>query len=108
MTNAEPRNKFGLSPDILDRLRSVFIAHPNIEEVLVYGSRAKGNYRQGSDIDITMIGEQLQWSDMQTIELALDDLMLPYSIDLSIFHQIENNDLREHIKRWGQSLLETA
>jgi predicted nucleotidyltransferase len=49
---------------------------------VLYGSRAKGNYRPGSDIDLTLLGESLNLTELQKIELELDDLMLPYKIDL--------------------------
>ena len=67
----------------------------------MYGSRAKGNYRNGSDIDLTLIGKKLDLSKQFIIETELDDLLLPYKIDLSIYHKIENQDLIDHIKRVG-------
>jgi predicted nucleotidyltransferase len=51
--------KFGLSNATLEKFHSVFSKYPEIEEVLIYGSRAKGNYREGSDIDITLKGKML-------------------------------------------------
>ncbi len=98
------KDRFGLKPATLEKLSSVFKRNPKVQQVLVYGSRAKGNYREGSDIDITMTGGNLQWSDLQAIEQEIEDLMLPYKVDLSILHQIDNQDLRRHIERWGTPL----
>ena len=96
--------QFGLKPEILEQLATVFRNHPNVEKVLIYGSRSRGNYRNGSDIDMTMIGDKLQWSDLQVIEQEIDDLLLPYKVDLSILSQIDNQELLDHIKRWGKPL----
>ena len=68
----------------------------------MYGSRAKGNYTAGSDIDITLKGEELDLEQLNKINIDLDDLLLPYTFDLSILHQIANPDLIEHIERVGK------
>ncbi|NKQ11782.1 nucleotidyltransferase domain-containing protein [Pseudomonas sp. SST3] len=75
---------------------------PKVSEAILYGSRAKGNYRPGSDIDLTLKGNELSHQDLLDIELALDDLLLPYKIDLSLHHQIDNPQLIEHIDRVGK------
>jgi predicted nucleotidyltransferase len=93
---------FGLSEKVIDRINSVFRRFPGIDEVILYGSRAKGNFRTGSDIDLTIKGHQIDLSTLYSIERELDDLMLPYKIDLSIWSQIENQDLLEHIERVGK------
>lgn len=94
--------RFGLSHEIIKRIASVFRAHSKVEKVVLYGSRAKGNYKSGSDIDLTMVGPGLDTTELLKIENELDDLLLPYKIDLSILHKIENSDLVEHIHRVGQ------
>lgn len=93
---------FGLKQENIDQINSVFHAHGEIERVLLYGSRAKGNYKNGSDIDLTIIGKNIGLSLLQKIELELDDLYLPYKIDLSIFRKISNEELIDHIERVGQ------
>ena len=95
-------NKFGLRVKTIEAINSVFSKHSGIEQVTVYGSRAKGNYREGSDIDIVLIAPTLTTNDLLKIENELEDLMLPYKVDLSLFHQIENADLIEHINRVGK------
>ncbi len=93
--------KYGLKDSDIQAICSVFRQHDSIEKALIYGSRAKGNYRNGSDIDIVLMGENLDLTTLMKVEDQLDDLMLPYKIDLSLFHQIENQDLIEHINRVG-------
>jgi uncharacterized protein len=98
MSAAQP---FGLPPATLDKLNSVFSLHPAVESVLIYGSRAKGNYRPGSDIDLSIKGATIPFAEFMQIEDQIDDLMLPYSVDLSQYRQIENADLIAHIDRVG-------
>lgn len=92
----------GLSDSHIKAICSVFESYPGIHRVVFYGSRAKGNYRPGSDIDLTMQGDQLNYTDLVVIDNELDDLLLPYTIDLSIYHQIESSNLIAHIERVGK------
>ena len=91
----------GLKEETLEKIIGVFEKHEDIEKAILYGSRAKGNYSNGSDVDITLVGESLNLKTLNKIENEIDDLMLPYTIDLSIFHHIKNQDLLDHIERVG-------
>ena len=91
----------GLNLSVIEKIRGVFSGYPQIDRVLLFGSRAKGNYRPGSDIDLTMVGNQLTLSKLIQIENDLDALSLPYKIDLSLCHKIGNPDLVAHIQRVG-------
>lgn len=95
--------RFGLEDSIIEKINSIFYQYENIEQVIIYGSRAKGNYKRGSDIDLTIVSEsdQLSFSDLAKAENQLDDLMLPYKIDLSLQKQIANPELIDHIDRIG-------
>ena len=92
---------FGLQARDINMINAIFSKHDNVKKAIIYGSRAKGNYRNNSDIDLTLIGENINLDTLLKIENELDDLLLPYKIDLSIFHKIENKDLIEHINRVG-------
>ena len=92
---------YGLKEEVVARINSIFAAQPDIERVILYGSRAMGNYRDASDIDLTLVGERLSLEQLLRIENDLDDLMLPYKIDLSVFHALDNPDLIDHIRRVG-------
>ncbi len=93
--------EYGLEPDVIEKIRGVFKTFPGVETAILYGSRAKGNFRNGSDIDLTLTGADINLFLLGKISIALDDLLLPYIFDLSVFNQIENPDLLEHIKRVG-------
>jgi nucleotidyltransferase substrate binding protein (TIGR01987 family) len=73
-----------------------------IEAVILYGSRAKDNFKPGSDIDLTLIGNELNLTVLNKISLELDDLLLPYTFDLSLYHHIKQPDLIDHIQRVGK------
>lgn len=93
--------RFGLKEEIINKICQIFGNFPEVNKVILYGSRAKGNYKNGSDIDLTLIGKNLNLEKQNQIQIALDNLMLPYSFDISLYHQIDNQDLLEHIKRVG-------
>jgi uncharacterized protein len=94
--------KFGLEDLDIQKIQSVFTQFPEIQKVIIYGSRAKGNFKMGSDIDLTIVGENLSFSLLLSIRGVLDDLNLPYLFDVSIFTSLENLSLIEHINRVGQ------
>ena len=99
---------FGLPVAAVEKMRSVFARWPQIEKVILYGSRAKGNFKNGSDIDLTMIGSWLDLQLLWKVDDELDDLLLPWMIDLSIYDLISNAALREHIERVGQVIYQKA
>ncbi|MCF6267868.1 MAG: nucleotidyltransferase domain-containing protein [Desulfuromusa sp.] len=94
--------KFGLSDSTITKMQHVFEKYPQIDKVIVYGSRAKGNFRPGSDIDLTLFGKYLTQQQCSEVAEKLDDLLLPYMIDLSVFDLLEHEDLKEHILRVGK------
>ncbi len=93
--------KYGLDPIVIEKIQGVFRAYRSIDKALLYGSRAKGTYRPGSDIDLTLEGENLSFSLLNKLRNDLDDLNLPYTFDISVLADIENRDLLDHIKRVG-------
>lgn len=102
MTTSEKYfEKLGLSKDDFEKIISVFYKFHNLEKVILYGSRAKGNFKIYSDIDLTLVGKDLNLKKLHLIEIALDDLFLPYKFDLSIKNHIQNQDLLDHIERVG-------
>jgi len=91
----------GLGERVIALIQGVFRKHPEVEEVWLYGSRAKGNYKVGSDIDLSMTGERLDYGLLSIINQELYDLPIPYTVDLSIRSKISNPNLLEHIERVG-------
>jgi predicted nucleotidyltransferase len=97
-------SQFGLSDQSLETVRDILASCPEVEKALVYGSRAMGNYRAGSDIDITLIGAQLSMDVLFKLVRLFDESNLPYMVDLSIMANINNPNLSDHIERVGQVL----
>jgi predicted nucleotidyltransferase len=96
------RSRFGLAASVIDRINGIFARHPRVREVRLYGSRAKGGYRDGSDIDLTIMGSDVPDLELLHIASEIEELPLPYTVDLSLFRQIENPALIDHIARVGK------
>ena len=93
--------QYGLNEETVTKIIDVLSKYQEVEEALLYGSRAKGVFKPGSDIDLALKGGNLNLHVLNKIDLDLDDLLLPYTFDISIYHQISNPDLIEHIERVG-------
>ena len=100
--------KIGLSDAAVSAICGVFADYPAIRRVLLYGSRAKGSYRTGSDIDLTIDGAGVTENDRLEMDSRLDDLLLPNKIDLSLVSFIKNPSLLDHIQRVGIVIYETS
>ena len=100
--------KFGLSDMVVKELQDVFRRHANIEKVLIFGSRSKGNYRTGSDIDLALIGKNIDYRQLLDISMEIDDLELLYSIDLLDYQSKVGTPIGYHIDRVGQVFYEAA
>jgi predicted nucleotidyltransferase len=99
--------KYGLPEHVLQKIRAVFARYPQVTKAILYGSRAEGSHKNGSDIDLTLCGgADLTLSTLHRIADDLDDLLLPYTFDLSIFHHISDPDVLGHIERVGVTLYE--
>lgn len=100
--------KFGLSDTVIKELQDVFRRHANIKKVLIFGSRSKGNYRSGSDIDLAVIGNNIDYNLLLNILCEIDDLELLYSVDLLDYQKKIGTPLGDHIDRIGQVFYEAA
>ncbi len=99
--------RFGLKEATIQKICAVLARYPQVKQAILYGSRAKGNYKNGSDIDLTLRGgADLTLRVLYKIMDELDDLLLPYTIDLSIYANISDPDVREHIQRVGVTFYE--
>ena len=87
----------GLTGDELQKLISVLSSQKNIEKAIIYGSRAKGTNRKFSDV-----GSNLTHRDLNVVALSVDDLLLPYEFDISLYSALKNKKLLEHIDRVGK------
>lgn len=99
------KEKYGIPKSDFDRIISILQRNPKIEKAILFGSRAKGNFSKGSDIDIALKGEELSLKDILKAKTEIDDLFLPWKIDLVIYNRIKEKELIDHIERAGISLL---
>ena len=95
--------RFGLPQASIERINAVPASHPEVERAILYGSRAKGTFRPGSDIDLALEGGRLTHDLLLKIMTELDDLLLPWMIDLLILSELDHEPLREHIERVGMT-----
>lgn len=94
--------EFGLPDTTLATIRHILADYPAVERAILYGSRAKGNHRPGSDIDLTLMGDRLDLRTLGEIAARLEDSPIPYQVDLSLWEQLNHAKLREHIQRVGR------
>jgi predicted nucleotidyltransferase len=91
---------FGLQESDLWAIRGVLALYPQVDKAILYGSRAKGNYKTGSDIDLTLCGgQELTPAVLRRIMADIDELLLPYTFDLSILERIEDAEVLAQIRR---------
>ena len=100
-------NEFGLETMEMDNIIMSIASIDGVDKAVIYGSRAKGNYKPFSDVDISLVGKSLSYSDLLRLHSIIDDLLLPYEIDLNIFDLIQNENLKEHILRCGRVIYES-
>jgi len=94
----------GLPESAIGAIQQVLASRPEVEAAILYGSRALGRHRPASDIDLTLLGSDLNPATLARIDADLDDLLLPWVIDLSCHAAITHPALLEHIARAGQLL----
>ena len=95
---------FGLDTDTIRNIKDCFAKIPQIQKVLLYGSRAKGNYKNGSDIDLILIGKNLNPDDsIYPLKEELNKLYLPYTFDISILSKLDKLEFINRILKVGKT-----
>lgn len=94
----------GLPEAAVTAIRQVLASHAEVEAGILYGSRALGRHRPASDIDLTLLGPSISADALARIDADLDDLLLPWMIDLSAYSAIRHPALLHHIQRVGVAL----
>ncbi len=97
---------FGLSDKVIEDICSVFERHANIEKVVIFGSRAKGNYSSGSDIDLAVKGDGISFSQLMDINVGIEDLGLLYKVDVVSYNKVVGTPIAAHIDRVGKVFYE--
>ena len=97
-------NRFGLRSSDLEDIIKTLKQFDNIYEAIIFGSRAKGNYKHGSDVDIAIKGD----IDFKTVThlsyLLNEESLMPYKFDILNYGGTHHYDLKEHIDRIGISI----
>lgn len=100
----QKETKYGLPESDFNKIISILKECVNVENAILFGSRAKGTFSSGSDVDIALVGDHLKLNDILEISTEIDNLFLPWKIDLVIFKRIKEKALIEHIERVGVKL----
>lgn len=95
------RNKFGLTDRDMATLVSILKKYSEITEVYIFGSRAKGTWQTGSDIDLAIANDTVSFKTLLALKTDFEESTLPYKVDLVHVSQLKTNSLIEHIKRAG-------
>ena len=94
--------KFGLDNSIIENIISILKKYEEVESSKIFGSRARGDYRDNSDIDIALFGNKLTYSINTKIYYDIDNLYLPYKIDLINFNTLtDDNEIKNKILKEG-------
>ena len=93
---------YGLSDKVIADINGVFRKYPNIRKVILFGSRAKGTYSEGSDIDLAIVGENISFNQWLDLNIQIEDLGLLYKVDLIDYNKVCDTPIGEHIRRVGK------
>lgn len=98
---------FGLRKEDLTYIISAIAKFDEIEKAVIFGSRAKGNYKPGSDIDIAIFGEDITFDTISRLHAVLEDESpMPYFFDIVDYTHLNHEQLKEHIDRVGKVIFE--
>lgn len=98
--------KYGLLESDINQIVSVLQLNRNITKIVLFGSRAKGTYHAGSDVDLALSGANLGLQDVLDLSIEIDKLSLPYMFDLILYNRIKETSLLDHLQRVGITLFE--
>ena len=99
---------YGLDDEEIRLLKDIFSSIKGLERVILYGSRAKGNYKPFSDIDISLEGRDLNEEDLTEVQYRLSESSLPYFCDVSLLSRLTSPSLIDHIRRRGKTIYQRA
>lgn len=98
--------KFGLTQRQFQLMINSITSFNEIEKVVIFGSRAKGNFKPASDVDLAVFGKKINRTTINRFSSALDDLPLPFKFDVLDYNQLTNESLKEKINEQGQVFFE--
>ena len=95
----------GLRDTDLEYIVQVLSKFPEIEKALIFGSRAKGTHKPGSDVDIAIVGECITFDTISKVRFQLEEESpMPYFFDIVDYTHLEHLELKEHIDRVGKTI----
>ncbi len=94
-------NAFGLTERDMQTLTDIFKKYPEVKDVFLFGSRAKGTFKQGSDIDLAIMNAGVSDKTIRDIKVDFEESNLPYNVDLAYFATVSHQELKEHVSRVG-------
>ncbi|MCF8367478.1 MAG: nucleotidyltransferase domain-containing protein [Bacteroidales bacterium] len=93
---------YGLSDKSFSMIINGLAQFDDIQEGYLYGSRAMGNFKKGSDVDIAIKGENISYHIVVKLSALLnEDLPLPYFFDITHYENCQNKELKDHIDNVG-------
>jgi predicted nucleotidyltransferase len=90
-------NFFGLSETVYIKITGLIRQFPEFKKVLIFGSRARGSFKEGSDIDLAVSGKKITYKDLRKFKIAYDNLNIPYQLDLVHYETIDNPEFKKLI-----------
>lgn len=103
MERGNIESRFGLTENIIARIKEIIFRDENVKDAILFGSRAKGNWKKFSDIDIALVGSEISHDTLVHVISDLEETTIPFTFDIIRYSAITNPDLKDHIDRSGVS-----
>jgi predicted nucleotidyltransferase len=101
--------RFGISQKSFELIIHALSRWPEIEKAAIFGSRAMGNYKRGSDIDLVIYGTNITIDTVNTLRIMLnEELPLPYYFDVVHYESLKHDSLKAHIDTYGRTFYENV
>jgi uncharacterized protein len=106
MSNPAATQTHGLSERDIRTITAILQKYPDVVQVYLFGSRAKGNFHAGSDIDLAIMNAEIEESTIRKLKEDFEESSLPYFVDIVHFPSLTHPELKEHVLRVGVSFYE--
>ena len=101
--NSKSQAFAGLTSEEILKMITVFRFFKEVESVILFGSRAMGNFKRGSDVDLALLGLRVDEKTLFQVHHKLEEeTLLPYFFDVLIYEKVTNSDLLKHIDKYGK------
>lgn len=101
--------RFGLPNKSINQMIQALKEHKEIQKAAIFGSRAMGNYKRGSDVDMVIYGTEITENIVNQLRITLNEkLPLPYYFDIVHYESISSDEFKEHIDTVSKLLYNTS